>query len=266
MTDDVIEKEVADGIATLTLNRPESGNALNKDLVEQLTEVLNAIENDDDVRVVVLTGKGNMFCAGGDISRMRDRFERDTAPFQMRREVLEQGRDLASKLFHLGKPTIAKVDGAAIGAGLSLALACDLVFTRMDAKIGPLFANVALSLDYGASFLLPEMVGIHKAKELVFSGEPITGDEAAEIGLVNEAVESEQIDERVSDWAIDISTGPTEALVAVKHDLHSGVTSTFDEAIRNEAKSQGLLSATDDHEAAVKAFLSDDEAPDFRGH
>lgn len=266
MSSNPITVDVINDIARITLNRPESLNALNDPLVESLEEALRTAEHDDEVRCVVLSGAGDAFCAGGDISRMAGRHERDVTPAQIRREVVYQGRDTLATLFHLEKPTIAKVHGPAMGAGMDLALACDLVFVAATADIGPIFANIGMALDYGGSFLLPNLVGPQKAKELVFAREPISGRKAAEIGLVNEAVPASDLDPLVEEWATDLATGPTEAFVLAKQDLNAGAASTFDEALRQEAKSQGILNATQDHQEAVNAFLSSrEDGPEFQG-
>lgn len=264
MTDDPVRFRVADGAARVELNRPDKYNALNDALVERLSDVLETVERDPDVRCVVLSGAGDAFCAGGDIDRMRRRRERDVTPPQMRREVLFQVRDTVERLFSLEKPVVVKVDGVAMGGGANLALAGDLVFAATDATFGEVFSNIGLSVDFGGSFLLPNLVGLHKAKELVFSGDPLSGAEAAEIGLVNDAVPSEELDALVDDWVADLSTAPTEALALVKRDLNRGAVVDFSTAIRNEATSQGLLQATRDHREGIDAFF-DDPDPEFDG-
>ena len=264
MTDEPVRLQVTDGAARVELNRPDKYNALNDALIERLSDILDTVERDPDVRCVVLSGAGDAFCAGGDIDRMKGRRERNVTPPEMRREVLFQVRDTVERVFSLEKPVIVKVDGVAMGGGANLALAGDLVFAATDATFGEVFSNIGLSVDFGGSFLLPNLVGLHKAKELVFSGDPVSGAEAAEIGLVNDAVPPSELDALVDDWVADLSTAPTEALALAKQDLNEGAVVDFATAIRNEATSQGLLQATRDHREGVDAFF-DDRDPSFEG-
>jgi len=226
MTDEPVLLDVTDGVARVELNRPDKYNALNDALVKRLSEVLETVERDPDVRCVVLSGAGGAFCAGGDIGRMKGRRERNVTPPEMRREVLYQVRDTVERVFSLEKPVIVKVDGVAMGGGANLALAGDLVFAATDATFGEVFKNVGLSVDFGGSFLLPQLVGLHKAKELVFSGEPISGEEAADIGLINDAVPPGDLDDLVDEWVSDLSSAPTEALALAKRDLNAGLPPT----------------------------------------
>ncbi|MFB1062753.1 enoyl-CoA hydratase/isomerase family protein [Natrinema sp. H-ect4] len=264
MTDEPVLLDVTDGAARVELNRPDKYNALNDALVERLSAVLETVERDPDVRCVVLSGAGGAFCAGGDIGRMKGRRERNVTPPEMRREVLYQVRDTVERVFSLEKPVIVKVDGVAMGGGANLALAGDLVFAATDATFGEVFKNVGLSVDFGGSFLLPQLVGLHKAKELVFSGEPISGEEAADIGLINDAVPPGDLGDLVDEWVSDLSSAPTEALALAKRDLNAGATADFATAIRNEATSQGLLQSTRDHREGVDAFFEDRD-PEFHG-
>lgn len=264
MADDPVRLDVSDGAARIELNRPDKYNALNDALVARLSESLKTVERDPDIRCVVLSGAGDAFCAGGDIDRMRRRREREVTPPQMRREVIFQVRDTVERLFSLEKPVIVKVDGFAMGAGANLALAGDLVFAATDATFGQSFSNVGMSVDFGGSFLLPQLVGLHKAKELVFSAEPISGAEAAEMGLVNDAVPAAELDALVDEWVADLSTAPTDALVLAKQNLNDGAVVDFSTALRNESTAQGLLRATHDHREGVDAFFEDRD-PEFEG-
>lgn len=167
-------------------------------------------------------------------------------------------------MFSLEKPVIAKVDDVAMGGGATLALAGDLVFAETDATFVEVFSNIRLPVGFDGSFLLPQLVGLHKAKELVFSGEAISGEEAAGIGLVNDAVPAEDLNELVDEWVTDLSTAPTEALTLAKQDLNEGAAVDFATAIRNGATSRRLLQATRDHREGVDAFF-DDRDPEFDG-
>lgn len=263
-TDESVRVRVADGAARIELNRPETYNALNDDLIDRLSDALETVERDPDVRCVVLSGAGKAFCAGGDIERMERRREQNITPPGMRRDVLFQVRETVERLFSLEKPVIVKVDGPAMGGGANLALAGDLVFATTDATFGEVFSNVGMSVDFGGSFLLPRLVGLHKAKELVFSAEPISGVEAAEMGLINRAVPPDEIADLIEEWVDTLTTAPTEALVLAKQDLNDGAAADFSTALRNESTSQALLQATHDHREAVDAFF-DDRDPEFEG-
>ena len=264
MSNEPVHTQIADGVASVELNRPEKYNALNNALIEQLGDALDAVERDPSVRCVVLSGAGDAFCAGGDVGRMEGRREREITPPEMRRDVLFQTRETVERVFSLEKPVIAKVDGVAVGAGANLALAGDLVFATTDATFGEVFSNMGLAVDFGGSFLLPQLIGLHKAKELVFSGESISGADAAEMGLINRAVEPDEIDDLIDEWTDKLTAAATEALVLAKQDLNDGAVADFSTALRNEATSQALLQATSDHQEAVDAFIEDRE-PAFDG-
>lgn len=259
----VLRRDKQDGVLTLTLNRPASKNAFNTVLEEKLTEALTDAEDDSEVRCLLLQGADGVFSAGGDITRMEERFG-DVSPTDRRHELLRGIHGMIETLFHLELPTVAKVEGAAIGAGANVALACDIVVTTEDATFGETFRNVGVTVDSGGSFLLPQLVGLHRAKELVFTGDTFDGNEAAEMGLVNRAVPAEDIADEVAALTECIADGPTETLVLAKELLNRGATASMDEALRNEANLGALAYTTQDHRNAVDAFL-DDEEPDFSG-
>lgn len=265
MTDAVrTEFDAAGAIARIVLNRPEKHNALNDPLVEGLGEALNEVERDPDVRVVVLTGAGDTFCAGGDIERMNRRHETGITTAETRRGLRFEHRDTVRTIFGLDKPVIARVEGAAVGAGADLAIACDIVLGAEDARFGWVFRNVGMSVDFGGSFLLPNLVGLRRAKELLFSGEPISGADAADEGLITDAVPAERLDDAVGDWTNRLVDAPTEALVLAKQAVTHGATSTFAEAIERETLVQSVLYNTRDHEEGVSAFLEGRD-PEFEG-
>jgi len=251
-----------DGIRTLTLDRPERKNAIDVGLATELDEALRAAEKDGAVRVVVLTGAGGTFSAGGDLggggegggggepSHMTAFMRRITAP--------------AVTLHHFPKPTIAKIDGTAAGAGWNLALGCDLVVASDRARFCQIFARRALSVDYGGTWLLPRLVGLHKAKELALLADFIDAEEAHRLGLVNRVVPAAELDAFVDDWASRLAAGPPIALALTKRMLNESGGRAFDEAMQAEAISQSVNVTTEDMKEGMRAFFKK-RAPVFKG-
>lgn len=259
----VLRRTMEDGVCSLTLARPDSLNAFNGELIHALRDEVVALSQAEDVRCVVLTGEGNAFSAGGDINRMKERMEVDLPAASFKRELRDGAQEMIKQLYHLRVPTIAKVDGPAVGMGCSLALACDLVYAAEGSTFGLTFRNVALGPDTGSSFLLPERVGTHRALELAYTGEIIEADRATEIDLINGVYPADELDKVVDDVATSVADGPTLALAATKR-LIKGTTHSLDEAIEAETASQAFLYATDDHEEGVTAFLERRDA-EFAG-
>ncbi len=245
-----------DGVRTLTLDRPERKNAIDLQLAAELTDALRAAEADDAVRALVVTGAGRTFSAGGDLGGGGDRghmmsiMRRITAP--------------ALTLHHFSKPTIAKVDGTAAGAGWNLALGCDLVVASDRARFCQIFARRALSVDYGGTWLLPRLVGLHKAKELALLADFVPAAEAERLGLVNHVVPAAELDAFVDDWASRLAAGPPIALALTKRMLTDASTRTFDEALESEAVSQSVNIGTEDTREGLKAFFQK-RPPVFKG-
>lgn len=245
---------IEDQQATIRPHRPAEKNVFDDEMIQELRTALHDAERNEDVRWVVLTGAGDSFCAGGDIDRMAVRLEGDISSANVRRDIIDETRDTVERLFHLEKPVIARVEGAAVGAGANIALAADLVFAAEYTIFCETFKYVGMGVDFSGSFLLPQLVGLHQAKELVFSGETISGAEAAEMGLINDAVPEEELDDLVDDWADTIASGPTESLVLLKQALNRGASTDFSAALHFESLVQGVLSDTDDHREGVAAF------------
>lgn len=237
----------AHGVRTLTLNRPEVRNAVNAELWEGLHQAFVAAGRDPAVRVVVVTGAGDGFCSGADLSGgpgMAD-------PLTWMRYI----GDAALALHRLAKPTIAKVNGVAAGAGANLALGCDLVVASDRARFCQIFSKRALSLDFGGSWLLPRLVGLQKAKELAFFAEMLGAEEARDIGIVNRVVPAAELDAFVSEWAGRLAAGPARALSLSKALLNASLASTMEEALEDEARAQSLNSGSPDTREAMRAFL-----------
>jgi len=245
------------GVVTLTLNRPEKKNAMNRTMFDELLATFREIDQSTDDRVVVITGAGEAFCSGADLS---DRGS-DTRHSLAR---LHWVADIALALHRIPKPIIAKVNGVAVGAGLNLALGCDLIVASESARFSEIFARRGLTIDFGGSWLLPRLIGLHRAKELAFFADIISAKEAADLGLVNRVVAPSQLDAFVSDWAERLAAGPPLALAMTKRLLTNSFAMSMDEALEAEGMAQTVNSGTEDAPEAIRAFLEKRE-PRFKG-
>ena len=248
----------ADGVVTVTLNRPEKKNAANDTMWDELTSVFNEVASTASDRVLVVTGAGGAFCSGADLSGGSSLGEGGLA--RMRRIG-----SVALALHRLPKPTIAKVGGVAAGAGCNMALGCDLVVASDEARFSEIFARRGLSLDFGGSWLLPRLIGLHKAKELAFFADVISAAEAERFGLVNRVVPAGELDSFVDDWARRLAAGPPLALSMTKTMLNGSLSVSMDEALENEARVQNVNFGTKDFQEAISAFLQKRD-PSFEGH
>lgn len=258
-TPDVILVETKDRVATVTLNRPEKLNALNPDLLDVMYGALEKLADDKEVRCVVLTGAGRGFCAGGDISAMVGR-EIPKDPVGRLRQQEE-----ASRLLHeMPKPTIAMINGPVAGAGLSLALACDIRLAAEGARFGTAFARVGFSGDFGGTWMLQRLVGPAKARELYFTAELIDAKEAESIGLINRAVPDDRLRAETYALAQKLAGGPPIALARMKQNLNLALVSDFPTLLQAEAEGMIMTGMTQDHREAARAFL-DKRQPVFEG-
>ena len=279
MADDVLIDKRPDGVALITLNRPESLNAMGGRLMPMLAQYLNDVSHDHAVRCVVLTGAGRAFCAGGDVKGMaagRDTIlnggggaaPSDTsvaATFARGVAALRESQAATSFVLHtMPKPTIAAVNGHAVGAGLSLALACDIRIASDKAKLGTIFRNVGFSGDFGGSYFLPRLVGNGKARELYFTGEILSAADALAIGMVNRVVEHEQLLDETLKLAAQFASGPTLAYARMKENLNRSEDCDLKTLLDQEALNMNLSSTTSDHREAAKAFV-EKRQPTFRG-
>lgn len=255
--DDPILVTRADGVVTITLNRPSRKNAITGEMWARLRGLFEEIAASSDDRVLVITGAGGAFCSGADLSAIGDISGGGLA--RMR------GVGAAAQALHvLPKPTIAKVGGVAAGAGMNLALGCDLIVTSDDARFSEIFSARGLSLDFGGSWLLPRLIGLHKAKELALFADIISAKEAEDIGLVNRVVPAAELDTFVDEWARRLAAGPPLALSMTKRMLNDSFTSTFADALELEALSQVVNFGTEDIGEAMRAF-SEKRPPKFKG-
>jgi enoyl-CoA hydratase/carnithine racemase len=250
----------ANGIATLTLNRPEARNALDLAMRRALEVALAGLDREADLRVLVVRGAGEHFCAGGDVKFMQAH-PMTAAEGQARVEALNRAV-LALARFRV--PTIAMVDGVAVGAGCNLALACDLVVASDRARFGELFARLGLVPDAGGTWLLPRRVGPARAKELVFTADVIEAREAERIGLVNRVVPAADLERETYALAQRIAEGPPRALAAAKALLDRAGGLDLESALHWEALTQGMMIASRDHREGLAAFF-EKRAPRFSG-
>src|SRR5881296_4729382 len=247
-------------IATLTLNRPDARNALDLVMRGELLSALDEVEADPQARVVVLTGAGGHFCAGGDVKTMRTK--RHTAAEG--RQRVESLNRMVLRLVDFPKPTIAMVDGYAVGAGSNLALCCDLIVASDRAKFGELFWKIGLVPDGGGTWLLSRVIGMARAKELILTAEIIDAAEAGRIGLVNRVVPVAELETTTRALAEKIAAGPPAVLRMAKHMVNRAATSDLAGALDLEAFSQGVAISSEDHQEGLAAFF-EKRPPKFTG-
>lgn len=246
-----------DGVRTVTFDRPDAMNAFTADVARELAAELDGLDP-GDLDAVVLTGEGDAFSAGGDVEAMADREE--TAREAYERVSGTLGR-LAERLLSTPVPVVAKVNGDAVGAGMAVVAACDFAYAADDARFGAAFARVGLVPDVGATFLLPRLVGLRRAKELVLTADLYTAAEAAEMGLVNETVPAGDLDDAVGKLLATLRDRPTRTLGLAKQAMHANLGGWRD-ALDYEAMVQAQAYGTPEHAEGVAAFLAGRE-PEF---
>ena len=263
-----IRTEIADGVMTITLNRPERRNAMSDAMLTGLVASLDDAETATDVGAVLLTGAGGAFCAGGDVKGMAEAGgEGGDSALQYDARVHLQRRsqrDTAGKLYELPKPTIAALPGPAAGAGLSIALSCDLRYGSPNAILTTAFARVGFSGDYGGTYFMSRLIGSAKARELYFLSEKVDMTEAERLGLVNGVFSEESLLEEVTSIAKRLAQGPTGAYRYMKENLNRAVNGEMGECLDMEAAHHIHCGRTDDHKEAAQAFV-DKREPVFKG-
>ena len=240
-------------VVTVTLNRPEARNALDLVMRRELVDALDEIEGDAAARVVILTGAGGHFCAGGDVKSMQGSQGSQTAA-DGRARVVALNR-LVTRLAEFARPVIAMVDGFAVGAGCNLALCCDLIVASDRAKFGEVFAKIGLVPDGDGSWLLSRLVGLARAKELIFTADIIDSAEAARIGLVNRVVPAAELAATTRALAERIAQGPPQALAMAKHMVNRAASTDLAAALDVEAFSQAIASTGAEHREGLAAFF-----------
>ncbi len=255
------------GVLTLTLNRPEARNAMSRAMNQALQEQLARAEFDHAVRCIVLTGAGNGFCAGGDVKGMAASGDGTVGTLTIDQAIHRQRvnqRATAGKLYKMPKPTIAALPGAAAGAGLALALACDLRIMASTAVMTTAFAKVGFSGDYGGTYFMTQLVGAAKARELYFLSDRVGADEALRLGLANWVCAPEELAERTRTLALRLASGPTVAYRYMKENLNRAMAGDVDDCMDLEATHHIHCGQTEDHREATKAFVAKRE-PVFNG-
>jgi len=263
MTTDLIEN-VKDGVAVLTLNRPDRLNAMSRPMLDALLEALPRLAEDPAVGVVVLTGAGRGFCAGGDVKAMAEGTEFAEGSLEEKAQGLRAQMEVSRWLHEMPKPTIAMVRGAAAGAGLSIALACDLRIASDNAKFATAFARVGYSGDFGGSYFLTQLVGTAKARELYYTAEVLGAEQALALGLVNRVVADARLEDETMALAAKIAAGPRVALRYMKRNMNAAESGTLKEVLDLEAWHHTRTGETEDHREAARAFVAKRE-PTFRG-
>lgn len=263
---------VKNKVATITLNRPDKRNALSGELTPALRSMLLVLESDMEVGCIVITGAGKAFCAGGDLSGMGSGNTTKESSADNPRPTIEisirklqyQQETLTLCLHQLSKPTIAALPGPAAGAGMSIALSCDLRVAAADAFVTTAFANIGLSGDYGCSWFLTQLVGIAKAKELFYTGKRVYGEEGLALGIFNQICPFEDLAETTRSLAEQITAGPPIALGYMKQNLNRAVTEDLKSCLEMEADRMVRCMQTEDHKEAVRAFM-EKRTPEFKG-
>jgi 2-(1,2-epoxy-1,2-dihydrophenyl)acetyl-CoA isomerase len=255
--------ERAGGLVTVTLNRPKRKNAISAAMWNELDAVFAEVEVDPTLRALVLTGAEGNFSAGADLSGEESNGLTGHGPQLVLHEMRIVGR-IVGRLQRLPKPTIAAVDGVAVGVALGMALACDLVVATDRARFMEIFVKRGLALDGGTSWTTPRLVGPRRAKQLAFFGDTVDAATALEWGLINEVVTPDALAETAHEWGRRLATGPTTALSLMKAQIDASATSTFEQALEGEARAQHIVYTTTDMEEGITAYLERRE-PRFTG-
>ena len=257
----VLERREA-GVATLIMNRPDRMNAINKDLAVALNEALDRLSGEEEVRVIILTGAGRAFCAGGDLGAIgKGHREKNTAELQ---PILRSGMQMVLKIRTMPKPVIAAIHGPAAGAGMNIALAADIRIASDEASFGQNFAKVGLFPDYGGTFFLPELVGPAIAAEMFYTGDMIDAATALRLGLVNRLVPAAQLEAEASALAQKLAQGPPLAIRAVKRMLFGSSRQKLERALDLEVEEQMKCFESEDCGEGIAAFF-EKRKPKFQG-
>lgn len=254
-----LKLNTADGIATITLNRPEVYNAFNDGLSYELQDALKAVGKDEDIRVVVITGEGKAFCSGQDLKAAAEVENRSFSE-----SIHKRYNPIIRAMRNMPKPIICRLNGVAAGAGCSLALACDLIIAAEEAVLVEVFINIGLVLDSGSSYFLPRLIGSAKAFELSTMGTKVKAKEALAMGLVNKVVPLSALDEAVKTYTDYYAHAPTKAIGLMKKMLNKSFHTHLDDMLEYEAYCQEIASRSEDYKVGVNAFM-EKRKPEFKG-
>ncbi|MCS3731562.1 enoyl-CoA hydratase [Bradyrhizobium betae] len=259
---DMVLQKLEGGLLTITMNRPERKNALNPEMVAGLVEAARRAADDPEVRAVLFKGAGGSFCVGGDVKSMAA--GRAPLPFEVKMANLRRGMEVSRILHQMPKPVVAQLDGAAAGAGLSMALSCDLRIASESCKITTAFAKVGFSGDYGGTYFLTQLLGSARARELYLTSPVLTAKEAHAIGMVTRVVPDAEIDAAAHELALSLAQGPSIALGFIKRNINNAEHLPLEDCFDGEAIHHTRCSDTEDHKEAAKAFV-EKRKPSFKG-
>ena len=261
---DTVLYETDGAIATVTLNRPDRLNAMNKELIAAMVETMERASSAPAIRVLILTGAGRGFCAGGDLAGFADGEFKEEQPIETKIADLRQSMRTSQRLRESSFVSIAAINGACAGAGMSWALACDLRYAAQSAKFSTAFLNAGLSGDFGGTFSLTQIVGTAKARELYLLSDRVTAADAERLGIVSEAVPDEDLMAHVRGKAQQMADAAPIALRCIKQNLNDATKLSMSEAMDNEADRHSRCGTTEDNTEAAKAFL-EKRKPVFKG-
>lgn len=251
--------EAKNGVGILALNNPENRNPLTEETKDEMLAALGEIEAADELRALIITGRGTAFCAGGDIKKI----DQELTPEEIN-QVMKKSQQLLWKVLHLEKPVVAAVNGDAFGMGCNLVLAADFSIASEKARFSEVFIRLGLIPDFGALYFLPRLVGLWKTKELVYLGGTVSAQEAKEMGLIYRVVSHHELETEAIALANRLAQMPTKAIGRAKKLLGRTFEMTLSEVLEEEIKAQTFLSSTEDHREALRAFLEKRQAK-FQG-
>jgi 2-(1,2-epoxy-1,2-dihydrophenyl)acetyl-CoA isomerase len=251
--------EERERVGIITLNNPESRNPLTEETKEELISALDEIERNDEIRALIVTGRGPAFCAGGDIKKIGAEMTAEET-----NAVMKKSQNLLWKILNLEKPVVAAVNGDAFGMGCNLALATDFAIASDKARFSEAFVKLGLIPDFGAMYFLPRLIGLWKSKELAYLGDAITAEEAERIGLIYRVVPHDELEKETLALANRLAEMPTKAIGKAKKVLNQAFDMTLAKVLTEEIEAQTYLSQTEDHREGIQAFL-DKRQPKFRG-
>jgi 2-(1,2-epoxy-1,2-dihydrophenyl)acetyl-CoA isomerase len=263
MNNEIVLQQLDQGLLTITMNRPDRRNAMNPELTRGLVEAARRATEDHEVRAVLLKGAGGTFCVGGDVKAMAE--GRAPLPFEPRMANLRRSMEVSRILHEMPKPVVAQLDGAAAGAGLSIALACDLRVASASCKITTAFVKVGLSGDYGGTYFLTHMLGSAKARELYLTSPVLSAEAALALGIVTKVVPDAELGAAAHELAMSLAQGPSVTLGYIKRNINNAEHLSLEACLDAEAIHHSRAGETADHKEAAKAFV-EKRKPVFQGH